>query len=162
MICTVLISSFIYGNDLSMTNENNTTYLFYQTVLVTYFAMMIITIFKGYGENRIIIIFKDYNDLGLTFLMLAAPILIYILFTSVAGASQLAILLAVGVALILLRILIKNSYIDNNNSIPHTLMAVFTKIPLGIIWILNLISVLNPSGKTMLERRNSRGGALVV
>lgn len=157
-----LASSCIYGNNPmpeATTNEN--IYQFYQIFLSAYFIMMLVSMFKGYGVKRTMVIFRDYNDLGLTFLIAAAPILIYTLFTSFGGYPQLGALLAIAVSLILFVILVKNSYIDNNNSITYTSMAILTKIPLGVIWILNLISVLNPSGKTGRERRKNRGSALV-
>jgi len=42
------------------------------------------------------------------------------------------------------------------------LMSLMTKVPLGIIWILNFITMLNPGGKTAVQRRKNRGTALVI
>jgi len=143
-------------------NSGQMGYQAYQIFLISYFVMMIVTIFKGYGENRTIIIFRDYNDLGLTFLIPVSFVLIYILFTSLGGDPRWGGMLGIIVALILFLILIRNSYIDNNRSLLYTSLAILTKMPLGIIWIVNLVSILNPSGKTGMERRKNRGSALVI
>lgn len=134
----------------------------YQIFLLGYFMLMIITMFKGYGENRTVIIFRDYDDLGLTFLVPASFILIIYLFRSLGGDQQLASLLAIGVSIVLFTILVRNTYLDNHRSLLPTVLALMTKIPLGIIWVLNLVTVLNPSGKTASERRKNRGSALVI
>ena len=143
-------------------NVGQTGYQTYQIFLIAYFVMMIVTMFKGYGENRTIVIFRDYNDLGLTFLIPVSFALIYILFTSLGGNPKWGGILATIVALILFLILIRNSYIDNDRSLLYASTAILTKMPLGIIWIVNLISILNPSGKTATERRKDRGSALVI
>ena len=160
---SIAIMTFGYSDSMpAVENSGQTGYQTYQIFLIAYFVMMIVTMFKGYGENRTIIIFKDYNDLGLTFLIPASFVLIYILFTSLGGNPQWGVILAAIVAIILFFILIKNSYIDNNRSLLHTSLAILTKMPLGIIWIINLISILNPSGKTAMKRRKNRGSALVI
>lgn len=152
-----------YGNNgLMESNITSNTYEVYQIFLFAYFVMMLVTMFKGYGENRTIIIFRDYNDLGLTFLIPASAFLIYFLFASFGGYIQLGALLALIVALILFGILVKNTYIDNNKSFLYTLLSIMTKVPLGLIWVLNLITMLNTSGKTGSKRRRKRGTAMVI
>lgn len=159
----ILLFTNSYSSDGSIeTNVSNETYDLYHIFLLAYFIMMLITMFKGYGENRRIIIFRDYNDLGLTFLIPASFILIYVFFTSVGGNLQLGGILAFIVALILFSILVKNTYADNRGSLLYAIMAILTKMPLGIIWIINLITMLNPSGNTVSKRRKSRGSALVI
>ena len=134
----------------------------YQVFLLIYFIMMIITMFKGYGENRSVVIFRDYNDLGLTFLIPASFVLIYYLFMIFGGNPVWGAGLALVVALSLFAILVKNTYEDNNKAMLPTVLSLMTKIPLGIIWILSFITMLNPSGKTAKERRKNRGTALVI
>ena len=103
---SILITTFGYPDALSTEiNSGQTGYQVYQIFLIAYFIMMIVTMFKGYGEDRTITIFRDYNDLGLTFLIPASFVLIYILFASVGGNPKWDIALAVIVALILFLIL---------------------------------------------------------
>lgn len=162
-LLSMLLMTWAYPDTISVKeNSGQMGYQAYQIFLISYFVMMIVTIFKGYGENRIIIIFRDYNDLGLTFLIPVSFVLIYILFTSLGGDPRWGGMLGIIVALILFLILIRNSYIDNNRSLLYTSLAILTKMPLGIIWIVNLVSILNPSGKTAMERRKNRGSALVI
>ena len=40
---------------------------FYNICLILFFLVVIAGIVKGFGKNRTVIIFKDYDDLGLTF-----------------------------------------------------------------------------------------------
>jgi len=134
----------------------------YQLFLLFYFIIMIITIFKGYGENRTVIIFRDYNDLGLTFLIPTAFILIFYLFMMFGGNPSWGAGLAFIVSMSLFVILIKNTYEDNNKVILPTILSIMTKVPLGIIWIFSFITLLNPSGKTAAQRRKNRGTALVI
>jgi hypothetical protein len=51
---------------------------------------------------------------------------------------------------------------DNHRDIVSTFFVVITKVPLGIIWVLNFITLLNPSGDTAQKRRKNRGTALVI
>ena len=156
----ILYTPLLYSNQHTTFLESS--YNGYQIFLLGYFILMIITMFKGYGDNRTIIIFRDYNDLGLTFLIPASVYLVFILFTSFGGNQQLALLLALGIGLVLFGILAKNTYIDNNRSMLRTILVIMTKMPLGILWFLNFITMLNPSGKTAAERRKNRGGALII
>jgi len=156
----LLSTSLLYSNQQATFLESSNNG--YQIFLMGYFMLMLITMFKGYGKNRTVIIFRDYNDLGLTFLIPASVYLIFVLFTSFGGNQQLAMFLAIGVALTLFAILVKNTYLDNNKSMLHTSLAIMTKMPLGIIWFLNFITMLNPSGKTATQRRKNRGVALII
>ena len=134
----------------------------WQLFILVYFIVMIVTIFKGYGENRTVIIFRDYNDLGLTFLIPASFILIFYLFMMFGGNPSWGVGLAFIVSISLFVILVKNTYEDNNKAILPTVLSLMTKVPLGLIWILSFITMLNPGGKTAAQRRKNRGTALVI
>lgn len=134
----------------------------YQVFLLIYFIIMIVTMFKGYGENSTVVIFRDYNDLGLTFLIPVSFFLIFYLFMMLGGNPAWGGVLAFIVSLSLLGLLLKNTYEDNNNNILPTILSFMTKVPLGIIWIISFMTMLNPSSKTAKERRKSRGSALVI
>ncbi len=55
-----------------------------------------------------------------------------------------------------------NTYKANNGQMIHTLLAFVTKIPIGIIFVFHLLEIINPSGKTINERRQNRRNTLVV
>jgi len=152
------------GSDTTMTTEyqpsNNESG--FQGFLLVYFIVMIVTMFKGYGENRSVVIFRDYNDLGLTFLIPASFVLIYYLFMMFGGNPTLGAGLALVVAVILFFILLKNTYEDNHKKVFPTILSIMTKVPLGMIWILSFMTMLNPGGKTARERRKNRGTALLI
>ena len=152
------------NNTETMPTEYNTTSNgdAWQLFILVYFIVMIVTMFKGYGENRTVIIFRDYNDLGLTFLIPASFVLIFYLFMMFGGKPSWGMGLALVVSVSLFVILVKNTYEDNNKAMLPTVLSIMTKVPLGIIWIMNFITMLNPSGKTASKRRKSRGTALVI
>ncbi len=134
---------------------------FYNIFLIAFLLIVIFGIVKGYGENRTIIVFRDYDDLGLTFLIPASFFLITYIFTILGGNVNIGIGLSSIVAVCLLYLLIKNTYNDNSKNIPKTALVLITKIPLSIIWILNLMEVINPSGKGT-QRSKNRGQSLII
>lgn len=139
-----------------------------ENVLVIYSVIIVIGVFLGYGENRKITIFRNYDDVGLTFLIPAS----YILFTY--GLNFLAASLdiqigevitsyvGISIASILGLVLFKNTFLDNQKNIFKTVISFATKLPLGILWVLSFVEILNPSGKNQLERSKNRGTAMVV
>ncbi len=133
----------------------------YNLVLVAFLAVVIFGIVKGSGDNRSVIIFRDYDDLGLTFLIPASFVLIVYIFSMLGGNPAYGMILGGGVAAWLFFVLVRNTYIDNGKNIGKSSLALITKLPLAIIWVLNLVSLLNPSGKGAQRRRN-RGQALVI
>jgi hypothetical protein len=133
----------------------------YNILLVCYFIILITGIVKGSGENRSIIVFRNYDDLGLTFLIPVSFILISYIFISMGGNQILGVSVGAIVALGLFIKLVIITYEDNNNSLSTTILVLLTKIPLGIIWIMNLMQVLNPDGKGS-QRSENRGHALIM
>lgn len=134
---------------------------FYDVLLILFLAIIVYGIVKGYGDNRSIIVFKDYDDLGLTFLVPASFFLILYIFSMLGGTLIIGMLVSGTVALWLLVKLARNTYFDNGENLSKTLLALVTKIPLAIIWIFNLIQILNPSGNST-QRRSNRGQALLI
>tara|TARA_Y100001963_G_scaffold118820_1_gene165616 strand:- start:977 stop:1504 length:528 start_codon:yes stop_codon:yes gene_type:complete len=134
---------------------------FYNAVLIVFVFIIVLGVFKGFGENRSIIVFRDYDDLGLTFLVPTSFFLITYIFTMLGGNQNIGMLIGGIVAVFLFIKLVKNTYTDNGGNIGKCALALITKLPLAIIWIFNLIQLLNPSG-TGSQRRKSRGQALVI
>lgn len=56
----------------------------------------------------------------------------------------------------------RTDYVDNNCHLFKTILSLFTKFPLAIIWVLNMLSVLSPGGRTAAERRRNRGSSLII
>lgn len=160
----LFLSAFSFGESGNIPSQSSgeVAYQGYQIFLFLYALLMIITIFKGAGENRIIIIFKDYNDLGLTFLMPASAVLIFIILSYMGMQPQYTMVLSGGVFLVLLIMLVRNTYIINNRKIWKTVLSLLTKIPLSLIWLMSFFTMLKPNGATAAERRSQRGGAMIV
>lgn len=133
----------------------------YDIALAAFFIVIIIGIFMGAGENRSIIVFRDYDDLGLTFLIPASFVLIYYLFAQMGGNPQVGAIVGAGVAFLLFLRLLVNTFVDNSRNVFKTLLALIVKMPLAIIWIFNLLQLLNPQG-TGTRRRQNRGQALII
>lgn len=137
-------------------------YNIYNIGLFIGFSIVIIGIFLGAGKNRKIIVFKDYDDLGLTFLIPTSFFGIIFLFHMFGGSPNFSVPLAIIVSLILFGIMARNSYIDNDRIIWKVCMALVTKLPLAFLWVINLISLIKPSGQTAKQRRESRANALLI
>ena len=116
-----------------------------------------------------IVVFKNYDDLGLSFLVPISYILIMILIPM--GAIYLNIksnelnditqIIALGVSgLILLKVII-NTFKSNTN-IFKAILALLVKFPLSLLWVFSLMEIINPSGKTHEERRKNRSGSLLI
>ena len=131
-------------------------------VLIIYLIVIIIGIFLGFGEKRKIIIFQNYDDLGLTFLIPISYFLIIYIANWLNISIEIANIIALIVSGILAIKLLINTYLDNNKKILNTLLAFVTKIPLGIIWMANFLTLLNPDGKTTKEKRQNRQNALII
>ena len=137
-------------------------YNIYNIGLLIGFSIVIIGIFLGAGKNRKIIVFKDYDDLGLTFLIPTSFFGIIFIFHMFGGSPKFSIPLAAIVSFILFCIMIKNSYIDNDRVIWKLLLSVVTKLPLAFLWVINLMSLIKPSGQTAKQRRENRANALLI
>ena len=131
-------------------------------LLVCYFIIVIIGIFLGFGEKRKIVVFKNYDDLGLTFLVPASYFLIIYIFTWIGISYKIANFVAwIVVGVIMIKIFI-NTYLDNNRQILKTLLAFITKIPLGVIFVFHLLNIIYPDGKTQKQKRENREKSLAI
>lgn len=134
----------------------------YNILLLATFSIIIIGIFLGAGKNRTIVVFQDYDDLGLTFLIPTSFFGIIFIFHILGGNPIYSVPLATIVALILFCIMVRNSYIDNDRVIWKVMLVLITKLPLAFLWVINLISLISPSGQTAKQRRESRVNALLI
>lgn len=134
----------------------------YTITATVYMIFILIGVVLGFGQNRRIVIFRDYDDLGLTFLIPASFFLIVYIFAMFGINQSFSLVLGSLVAILLTIKLLRDTYLDNNRSLIYSLLAFFTKLPLAIIWILNFINMLNPGGNTAQERRKSRQTSMVI
>ncbi|HPT02420.1 MAG TPA: hypothetical protein PLJ84_07455 [Bacteroidales bacterium] len=109
------------------------------------------------GFTKTITVYRDFADLTKVFMLVLAPLgLFYILGDKIDNRILRNIF--VGVEGLLLLWIIVTTFIDNRN-IFKTLLALITKIPLGVIFAIYLVNLISPSGK---NRRQSRGIAGIV
>lgn len=109
------------------------------------------------GFTRTITVYRDFADLTKVFMLVLAPIgLFYILGNKIDNHILRNIF--IGIEGLLLVWIIVTTFIDNRN-ILKTLLALITKIPLGVIFAIYLVNLISPSGK---NRKQSRGIAGIV
>ena len=84
------------------------------------------------GFTKTIVVYRDYADLTLVFMLVLAPLGVYGLIGDKVENDIIRIVLLIIEIIIILLILIK-TYIDNHN-IFKTILAFITKIPLGVIF----------------------------
>lgn len=109
------------------------------------------------GFTKTITVYRDFSDLTKVFMLVLAPLgLFYILGDKIDNRILRNIFF--GIEGLLLLWIIVTTFIDNRN-IFKTLLALITKIPLGVIFAIYLVNLISPSGK---NRRQSRGIAGIV
>jgi len=109
------------------------------------------------GFTKTITVYRDFADLTKVFMLVLAPIgLFYILGDKIENRILQNIFF--GIEGLLLVWIIVTTFIDNRN-IFKTLLALITKIPLGVIFAIYLVNLISPSGK---NRRQSRGISGIV
>ncbi len=134
----------------------------YSIYMGVYSLILISSIGFGAGKNRKLVIFKDYDDLGLTFLLPLSVTLILVVLTWMEVSVEITQLVAGITALPLLLKLIVNTYRNNGGSIIKTILSINAKLPLAVLWVLSLYQSLNPSGSNARQRRSNRGVAMVI
>lgn len=112
------------------------------------------------GFTRTITVYRDFADLTKVFMLVLAPIgLFYILGDKIDNRILRNIF--IGIEGLLLLWIIVTTFIDNRN-IFKTLLALITKIPLGVIFAIYLVNLISPGGNTKSKRRKSRGISGIV
>ncbi len=134
----------------------------HDAILIVALAILLLGIVLGCGSRRKIVVFSNYDDLGLTFLIPVSVIAIAYLFMLCGGTQNVGAAVGgvVGFA-VLVKVFI-NAYLANGRRLPHTLLAVVTKLPLSVIWVLGLIQVVSPSGNTQRQRSSNRQTGLLM
>ena len=118
-------------------------------------AILLLGIILGFTKT--ITVYRDFADLTKVFMLVLAPIgLFYILGDKIDNRILRNIF--IGIEGLLLLWIIVTTFIDNRN-IFKTLLALITKIPLGVIFAIYLVNLISPSGK---NRRQSRGISGIV
>ena len=135
---------------------------FFKALTVLYFIVVILGIILGFGDNRKIVVFNDYDDLGLTFLIPVSYFLIIYLGAEFGISFEILRIIALIVVIFILGKLFMNTYKANNGRVIHTLLAFVTKIPIGVIFVFHLLEFINPSGKTYKQKRENRERSLAI
>ena len=133
--------------------------LMFAVVAVIFFGVVL-----GFGENRKIVVYENYDDLALTF---AVPSLAWASLICIGMGKDGFFYTLLGYALILgclyvLGLTIWRTFQANERSIWKTALATVTKFPLAFLWVKLILELLNPSGKSGLERAKNRASALML
>ena len=105
------------------------------------------------GWQNKIVVFRNYDDLWLAFLAVCAPFIF--IFMSAAFESQLVLIAGGVLELLLIVYVIQRTYVDNAKNIGVTILALYTKIPLCGLFVLQLLSYLNDISKPLYRRRHA-------
>ena len=112
------------------------------------------------GFTKTITVYRDFADLTKVFMLILAPVgLFYLLGDKIE--SKVLRNIIIGIEGLLLVWIIVTTYLDNRN-IFKTLLAIITKIPLGVIFAIYLIDLISPGGSKRGQRRQSRGIAAII
>lgn len=109
------------------------------------------------GFTKTITVYRDFADLTKVFMLVLAPLgLFYILGDKIDNRILRNIFIVIE-GLMLVWIIV-TTFIDNRN-IFKTLLALITKLPLGVIFAIYLVNLIDPSSK---YRKRSRGISGIV
>lgn len=119
----------------------NTLLIIIALVLIT----TVVTYFKGKDGSRSIVVYEDWNDVGLSFFAIIFPIFVTTIMLNSDFFSQYAPHVGLVLMVILLSKLAMHTYKSNNGNISFFLMAFITKIFLGMTLFTQIINVISPS-----------------
>lgn len=121
----------------------------YNLIFIGLLLPIVIGIVLGW-QNRIVI-FNNYDDLGLTFLSFILPIPAFLIY-GYFGQSKVTLYFFIILELLLFLYLIYKSFIDNKKNIFFTILALYTKFPISFLYLINLMSVID--GQINKNRKN--------
>lgn len=99
-----------------------------------------------------ITVFNNYDDLGLTFLMFVLPIPMTYLYY-LLGKSQLILYFFLTIEIFILCFIVLKSFIYNKKNIFCALLALYTKIPLSLLYLINLLLILDDFFDKRINRK---------
>ncbi len=131
-----------------------TDWIFNIYTLIAWVVFVVIGVVMGFKQK--ITVFRDYNDLGLVFLLGLVPIILMYVFSFASKDNHKIgfIFIAIVESVLFLWIVIRTIQ-DNQNPL-GILFALVTKISLSVLFIINLLNFVTPSGKTGSNRASSR------
>ncbi len=115
------------------------------TIIALVLITTIVTYLKGKDGNRSIVVYEDWNDVGLSFFVIMFPIFVTIIMLNSESFSQYALQVGLVLTIILLGKLAIHTYKSNNGNILFFLMAFITKIFLGMTLFIQIMNVIFPS-----------------
>ncbi len=124
-----------------------------EIVIAVFLANAAIGVFLGLTQRAVV--FRNYDDLALVF-GCAVSIVLAVSFADTRILFVLAVMLSLGLFLVIA----VRTWQDNGLLLLP--IVLFTKLPLSILWITQVIQAVNPTGKTYMERSRNRGSALLI
>lgn len=126
--------------------------------LIAWILIVILGVVLGIKQK--ITVFRNYNDLGLVFLMGLAPIVLIYLFSFVQTDQQdIGKIFIIAIEAVLFLWILIRTLQDNRNPV-KTVIALISKLSLSILFIINFLNFIAPEGKTMAKRASVRHVAL--
>lgn len=127
---------------------------------IGWLLIVVIGTILGYKDK--IVVFRDYNDLGLAFLVVLMPMpLMYFLGLFSQDHQQLSNWIIIAFESVLFLWIAIRTFKDNTNLI-YAVVALITKISLSVLFIINLLEFVSPSGKSASDRHGFRRSAFAI
>lgn len=128
-------------------------------ILFTWLGITVAGVITGWSAS--VTVFRNYDDLVLVFFgglaFLAANFLM-----ADSGQNTLPwLIIAALTAMGLFAVILVRTWVDNPSIIKFP-VALVTKLSLSVLFLVHLLELLNPSGKTQVERAKNRASALIV
>jgi len=151
------------SSSLSASSQVDGSLKSWQIFVLVWILVTVIGIISGWTES--IVVFRNYNDLALVFFvgcLIWIGLLVLLIFSGEGARafSSILVVFAGVVAAGLLLTIIVRTWQDNPSLIGFPI-ALITKVTLSGLFLINLIDLMSPSGKTQTQRARARSDALV-
>jgi MFS-type transporter involved in bile tolerance (Atg22 family) len=162
-LCRGILYTAKKGGMMEPNAQAWTEYVFNIYTLIGLLLIVILGVVLGYKEK--ITVFRNYNDLGLVFLLGLWPIVASKFGMLLGGLlktqtqENVALVFTVLSEIALALWIITRTYIDND-SVWKTALSLITKITLSFLFVFNVLEFITPSGKTSAKRAQARRSAL--
>lgn len=124
--------------------------------------ILIVVVGTILGFMKKITVYRNYDDIGLVFLMMLLPFVAIMASLYLRGLDEkvvYALLGLFGCAEIFLFVVSGVRTYQDNSNIFAALVALLTKLTLSVLFLYNLIRLISPGGKTLMDSRRTRESA---
>lgn len=133
--------------------------IFNSYTLILLITIVILGVVMGF--RNMIVVYRDYDDLGISFLLTLSPVILFYVLQITNNNIAFFIFILI-IEIILIAWLFYRTFNDNSKNILFALLSFITKTTLSVLFIINLLQLVSPSGKSSRQRASARKIAFAI